>query len=127
MERESSRRRVVDPFPGMPWPLWVPSTLDETRSASIVLPYRSIQLAVATFKPPKGYSVGAQQELRKENDFGRVFWVPSFDAATGTTKVVLRVEVLAVSAPAAKWPEFRQFLTWIEEACRRQVVLTREG
>lgn len=127
LERESSRRRAVDPFPGMPWPLWVPSTLDETRTASIVLPYLSTQLAVATFKAPKGYVMGEQQDLRKENAFGRVFWVPSFDAATGTAKVVLRVEVLAVSAPAAKWPEFRQFLTWIEEACRRQVVLTREG
>lgn len=127
LERESSRRRVLDPFPGMPWPLWVPSKLDETRTTAIVLPYLSTQLAVATFKPPKGYAMGAHQELRHENAFGRVFWVPSFDAATGTGKVVLRVEVATLSAPAGKWSEFRQFLTWIEEACRRQVVLTREG
>lgn len=127
LERESGRKRVVDPFPGMPWPLWIPSKLEEARSAPIILPYLSTQVAAASFKLPKGYVMGAHQELRQQNGFGRVFWVPSFDAATGEGRVVLRVEVSAVSAPASQWPAFRQFLGWIEDACRRQVTLTREG
>ena len=127
LEREQGRRRVVDPFPGMPWPLWVPAKLEEKRTTSIILPYLSTQLAVATFKVPKGYTMGPQQEIQQQNGFGRVFWVPSVDAATGEGKVVLRVEVTSVSAPASQWGAFRQFLGWIEDACRRQVTLTREG
>ena len=127
LEREQGRRRVVDPFPGMPWPLWVPAKLDEQRSAPIILPYLATQLAVATFKVPKGFTMGAHQELRQQNGFGRVFWVPTYDPATGEGKVVLRVEVSAISAPASQWAAFRQFLGWIEDACRRQVTLTREG
>ena len=127
LERESGRKRVVDPFPGMPWPLWVPAHLEEKRTASIILPYLSTQLATATFKVPKGYAMEAHQEIRQQNAFGRVFWVPSFDAATGEGKVVLRVEVTSGSAPASQWNAFRQFLGWIEDACRRQVTLSKEG
>jgi hypothetical protein len=127
LERESSRRRAVDPFPGMPWPLWVPSKLEEVRTVPIVLPYQATQLAVSSFTVPKGYTMGQHQELQQQNGFGKVFWVPSYDAATRTGKVVLRVEVSTVSASASQWAQFRQFLTWIEDACRRQIVLTREG
>ena len=82
---------------------------------------------MATVKVPKGFTMGAHQELRQQNGFGRVFWVPTYDPATGEGKVVLRVEVSAISAPASQWAAFRQFLGWIEDACRRQVTLTREG
>lgn len=127
LEREVSRKRLVDPFPGMPWPLWVPAKLEESRSVPIVLPYLSTQVAVATFKVPKGYIMGTHQDIRQQNGFGRVFWIPSFDAASGEGKVILRVEVVSVSAPAAQWNDFRTFLGWIEDACRRQITLTREG
>ncbi len=127
LEREAGRKRVLDPFPGMPWPLWVPAKLDDSRTAPIVLPYQATQLAIATFQVPRGYTMGPQQELKQQNLFGRVFWVPAFDPATGMGKVVLRVEVTALSAPSAQWAEFKQFLGWIEDACRRQVTLSREG
>lgn len=127
LERESGRKRVVDPFPGMPWPLWVPAKLEEARTAPIVLPYLSTQLATSTFQVPKGYVMAPHAELKQQNAFGRVFWVPTYDAASGTGKVVLRVEVTALSAPASQWAAFRQFLGWIEDACRRQITLSREG
>jgi hypothetical protein len=37
------------------------------------------------------------------------------------------VEVTALSRGADRWESFRTFLGWIESACRRQVVLVREG
>lgn len=127
LERESSRMRVVDPFPGMPWPLWVPSKIEEKRTAPIVLPYLSTQVATSSFAVPKGFVMGPHEDLRRENVFGRVLWIPSYDAATKQVKVVLRVEVNTLSTGPDRWNEFKTFLAWIEDACRRQVTLSKEG
>ena len=127
LERESGRNRVIDPFPGMPWPLWVPAKLEETRTVPIVLPYLLAQVATSTFKIPKGYAMKAHQEVRKENRFGKVYWLPTFDEATGQGKVVLRVDVIAMSAGPDQWNEFKTFLSWIEEVCRLQVSLSKVG
>lgn len=127
LERESGRNRMVDPFPGMPWPLWVPSKLEDTRTSSIILPYLATQLAVTTFTLPKGFTMGPHQELRRENRFGKVIWTAALDPESRTVKVILRTEVSTFSAPASEWGSFRTFLGWIEEACRRQVTLSKEG
>lgn len=126
IEREPQRRRVVDPFPGMPWPLWVPSKLDETRTSTIVLPYPCAQVAVATFKAPKGFVMEPQLPIKEQNTFGKVIWMPTFDATTGEIKVVLRVEVTGVIAAADQWGNLKVFLGWVEEACRRQVSLKKD-
>jgi hypothetical protein len=125
LEREGGRKRAVDPFPGMPWPLWVPDRLEETRAIPIVLPFPMIQEAVSTFKIPKGYRIPALEEVSHENGFGKVVWTPSVDAATSTVKVTFRTEVLANSAPPSEWQAFRTFLQWVEAGCRRQVILSR--
>lgn len=125
LEREAGRKRVVDPFPGMPWPLWVPSKVDDQRKAAIVIPYLSSQVATATFKVPEGFTMPPHEELKREGEFGRVFWLPTYDPATRTVKVVLRVDVQTVHADAAAWPAFRTFLGWVEDACRRQVTLVK--
>lgn len=127
LEREPGRSRVVDPFPGMPWPLWVPSQMDQVRKIPIVLPYLSTQVAQSQFNVPQGFTPRLQDELRQENEFGRVFWVSVFDPATRKASVTLRVEVNTLSRGADRWEAFRTFLGWIETACRRQVVLVREG
>lgn len=127
LERESGRNRVVDPFPAMPWPLWVPSNLEESRKVPIILPYLSTQLAVTTFPVPKGYTMEPHQEFRRENRFGRVIWTATLDPAARTVKVILRTEVNTLSAPAMDWRSFRSFLAWIEDACRRQVTLSKEA
>ncbi len=125
LERESGRNRVVDPFPGMPWPLWVPAKLEESRTAPIVLPYLSTQVAVSTFKVPKGYTMGSHLEIKKSNSFGKVSWLPTFDESTGLGKVTLQVEVTAISSGPNGWSEFKTFLSWVEEVCRLQVTLSK--
>ncbi|HEY3399965.1 MAG TPA: hypothetical protein VGK03_04980 [Geothrix sp.] len=127
LERGPGRSRAVDPFPGMPWPLWVPPQMDQERKVAIVLPYLSLQIAQSQFQVPQGFKPRLQEEMRQENEFGRVFWVPAFDPATRKASVTLRVEVNTLSRGADRWESFRTFLGWIETACRRQVVLVREG
>jgi hypothetical protein len=127
LERESGRQRILDPFPGMPWPLWVPSAFEESRTVPIVLPYAFTQLAIATFKVPEGFTVEPHEQIKKQNAFGRVFWLIEYDKASRTGKVVLRAEVTTLSAPPTQWDDFRTYLGWIEEACRKQVVLSRES
>ncbi|MBI3130419.1 MAG: hypothetical protein HYZ13_03590 [Acidobacteria bacterium] len=125
LEREGGRSRVVEPFPGMPWPLWIPDRLEETRALPIVLPYPMVQEAVSTFKIPAGYRIPTLQGVSHENGFGRVTWTPTVDAANRTVKVVFQTEVGAYSAPPPEWQAFRTFLGWVESACRMQILLSR--
>lgn len=126
IERESQRKRTVDPFPSMPWPLEVPSKLEAKRTGPIILPFLSTHIAISTFKVPSGWTMGEQQTLKMQNGFGRVVWLPSYDPATREAKVVLRVDVSAMSAGAMEWGAFKAYLGWIEDACRRDVELTKE-
>ncbi len=126
LERESGRKRTVDPFPAMPWPLEVPTTLETVRKGPIVMPYLSTQIAVSTFKVPKGWTMAEQQPVKAQNGFGRVFWLPSYNPTTREAKVVLRVDVAVMSSGAMEWGAFKKYLGWIEEACRRQVALEKE-
>lgn len=127
LEREPGRSRAVDPFPGMPWPLWVPAQLDPTRSVPIVLPFMSTQVAVSHFAVPPGFKPRWSEDLRQENEFGKVIWLATFDAKSRQVSVSLRVEVKTLSRGADRWEAFRAFLGWIETACRRQVVLVKEA
>lgn len=124
-EPEIGRTRLVVPFPGMPWPLWVPSKLDEVRTAPIVLPYLLTQIGISTFNIPKGYVVAHHPGIMQQNSFGSVQWVLSVDETTGQGKVQFKVEVTTISAGADRWNEFRAFLSWIDEACRQKVVLSK--
>jgi len=127
LERESGRRREVLPFPGMPWPLWVPDKLDVPRMVPIVLPYLVSHVAACTFEVPAGYRFTPPTELRNKNEFGTVVWTSSYDPQTRKVKIQLSTEVASINQPSAYWPAFREFLGWIQEACGRTVVLTREG
>jgi hypothetical protein len=127
IERDSGKTREVPPFPAMPWPLWVPPKLGVDRRTSIVPPYPCTQVAVCQFKVPAGFVPRLPSEMRSENEFGAVNWMPSYDAKTREVKVVLRVEVRAISKAMDRWENFKAFLGWIEEACRRQVVIVKEG
>lgn len=127
LERESGRRREVLPFPGMPWPLWVPDKLDVPRSVPIVLPYLMSQVAVSTFEVPHGYRFDPPNELRYGNPFGTVVWTTTYDAQTRKVTIQLSAEVVSITQGSGHWPAFREFLGWIQEACGRTVVLTREG
>jgi hypothetical protein len=126
LERDAGRSREVFPFPGMPWPLVVPSEMDQERKTPIVLPYRCTQVALSRFTVPVGFTLRLPSDQRDENEFGTVTWLPSFDAQTREVTVTLRVEVKAISKGPDRWANFRVFLGWIETACRRQIVLVKE-
>lgn len=127
LERESGRRREVEPFPGMPWPLWVPDKLDGPRSVPIVVPYLSTQVAVSTFKVPSGYRFEPHGELENRNEFGAVAWTASYDPATRQVTVRFSTRVINIKQDLDHWKAFKEFLGWIQEACRRTVILNREG
>ncbi|WP_243300869.1 hypothetical protein [Geothrix oryzisoli] len=127
LERESGRRREVLPFPGMPWPLWVPDKLDVPRTVPIVLPYLASHTAVCTFEVPRGYRFDPPNELRNRNPFGTVIWTTRYDSQARKVTIQLSTEVASINQGSGYWPAFREFLGWIQEACSRTVVLTREG
>lgn len=126
VDRDSGRQRKVEPFPGMPWPLWVPAKLEERRSMPIVLPYRMVQRATSTFDVPSGFQIEPQPALRGQNRFGSVNWACDYDAATRKATIRLSTEVATTREGSEQWRAFRVFLGWIEDACRRTIVLTRE-
>ncbi|MBP1771792.1 MAG: hypothetical protein H6P99_955 [Holophagaceae bacterium] len=127
LERESGRYREVEPFPGMPWPLWVPDKLDATRSESIVLPYLQIHTANSTFEVPKGFRFTPPPALRYENEFGMVSWTSEWDPQTRKVTIQLRTQVVSLSLGPDHWKAFREYLGWIQEGCRRTVILSKEA
>lgn len=127
MERESGRRREVVPFPGMPWPLWVPDKLDETRTESIVLPYLSTQTAVSSFEVPKGYRFDPHPALQHQNVVGTVLWTTEFDPATRKVTVHLETTIISLVLGPNHYQAFKEFLGWIQESCRRTIILDRDA
>jgi len=127
LERESGRRREVEPFPGMPWPLWVPDQLESKRTTSIVLPYLFNHVAVSSFEVPKGYRFDPHSDLFHQNEFGTVLWATEYDPQTRKVTVRLTAQVAGLNFSSEHWPAFRAFLGWIQESCQRTIVLTREG
>lgn len=125
VEREPGRRREVYPFPGMIWPLHVPDQLADLRTKPIVLPYLSITKATSTFEIPKGHRLSMPEPLQRENQFGKVDWSVAYDASTRKATVTLNVEVLSVMGAPAQWGQFKNYLGWISDACRRSLVIEK--
>ena len=125
MEVEVGRIRKIVPFPGMPSALDIPEKVEENRSTMIVLPYLSTHIGISTMTLPEGWTLENPEAFRRENAFGAVFWIPSYDPATRKVKVVMRVDVLQMGAAPEAWNAFRAFLGWIQEASGRALVLTR--
>lgn len=127
LEHEDTRVRKIDPFPGMTWPVAVSGTVEDQRTVPIVLNYTDNYTALCTFKVPEGFGVAPRQDFTHENTFGQTSWIEAYDPATRQVTVRFKVEIRRVVAPASAWADFRTFLGWVEEACRAQVVLTREA
>lgn len=127
IERESGRRREVEPFPMDPWPLWVPDRLDANRTELIALPHALVHSATSRFTVPKGYSLGKVEPIGQSNAFGSVSWELAREAKDGgeSCTVSLRVEVVRTIASAGEYEAFRTFLGWVREACGRTLVLER--
>ena len=127
IERDSGRRREVEPFPLDPWALWVPDQLETNRTELIVLPYGLVQSAVSKLRVPKGYVLGRVEPFVRQNGYGSVAWELLRETKDGTEActVSLKVEVKRTIAPASDYASFKEFLGWIREACGRTLVLER--
>lgn len=127
LDRPGSGSFHFNPFPGMPSPLAQPVSWPERRTEPVVLEHLGIQVATSEFDLPAGYRLAANEPFVQENSFGKVgFWVSSAPQGGATrVKAVFKVEVLRPSAPAEAYREFRTFMDWIDQACRRRILLER--
>jgi len=126
-ERESSRQRYIEPFPAMPWPLYVPDMFPKDRSLAIVLPYLQIHTGRSSIKAPKGFRLRLANPMEEQNLFGRVSWsmAPAKSGEDGAVEVTLEVSVDRMFAGPETYEEFKTYLGWISEACRRTVILEK--
>ena len=126
-EREVGRRMEIEPFPLMQWPLYAPIKWPETREEFIVLPYQKIHLAVSNIKMPKGYACTSSNEINHTNEFGRVVWTAEKQSTPSgdEIQVVLRVDVNQSLGPATMYPKLKEFVSWVEEACRRRLIVEK--
>jgi len=126
-EREAGRRVEIQPFPLMEWPVHVPSKWPENRQEFIVLPYQKIHLAISHIKVPKEYGWPGSGAVNHSNEFGRVTWtaVKQSSPEGDEIQVVLRVEVNQCLGPATMYPKLKEFVSWVEEACRRQLIVEK--
>lgn len=125
IERELGRRAEVQPFPLMPWPLYIPDQFDLIRFEPISLPFLSTHKATTRFKIPAGYKFLPGDPIKQENDFGRVEWRAEM-TPDGEALVAMECTVETTSARTSDYRAFKIYLGWIQEACQRQIVLEKE-
>lgn len=122
-EFEARATLRVDPFPGMPEPLWLPTAWPDHRTVPIVMPSLFVHTAESDVRLPAGYALQATAPFDRQNTFGRVAF--TVEPKEGAARVTFRVEVRRLAGPAQAEPELRQFLGWVEEAYRRALVLEK--
>ena len=126
---EALATREVDPFPGMPSPLWVPEVWPAERTKAIILDHCLIQTATSRIDLPKGWRLKAPPRLKEENAWGSVLW----EARTLQTpegervEVVFKVEADRMAGTAQDYLTFRTFLGWIKKGCCQGLVLVEEA
>lgn len=126
-DRVPGRRMEIEPFPLMPSPLTIPNTWPETREEMIVFPYKQLHLAVCDIRIPKGYRWSGETFPTHANTFGLVGWkLETVTEGDGELlRVILRVEVKQSVAPPSKYAELKEFVGWVEAACRQTLLLDR--
>lgn len=124
LEQEESRRREVQPFPGIPWALHVPDAWPETRVDPILMPYLRTHEAVATIHLPEGWTWSKTLPMDRSNQFGQVTWSAQ-QVDERTLRVVLKVTVTGFSAHASAYEPLKTFLGWVREASGRTLLLDR--
>lgn len=124
LERESSRRMEVYPFPGLPSPMDIPSHWPEKRAVPVVMDYLETQVAQTTITLPEGYAFGGAPTLNKSNRFGQVVWIAEVKAP-GSVVVTLKVQVSGFSGGPETEPELKEFLGWVSEAAGRSLIVEK--
>ncbi len=123
-EAEEGRRRTIEPFPGMPYPLRVPDAWPAQRATAIVLPYAMNFTATSKVLLPRGWRLGTLESLDRKNTFGSVRWSTRDiqDGDRSGVEVEYTVNVTRAFAGAAAYEELKTFISWVEEASRRTLV-----
>jgi len=118
---------TLDPFPGLPAPLWLPSVWPEPRTVPIAMDYLRNHGAVCDFTVPPGYALLPVPALDKENGFGRVtFRVSQKQEGTATqVQVRFQTQLLSPATPASAERELREYLGWVKEAYHTKLILER--
>ncbi|MBL0210510.1 MAG: hypothetical protein IPQ13_06295 [Holophagaceae bacterium] len=122
--REEGRRRMVYPFPGTEWAMWIPDEFPKDRKEPVVIPYRKVFNAASTIHLPEGYSFGGIAPFHKRNAIGSVAWTAE-SQADRSIKVSLKVDVTGFFFDAGAYGELKDFLGWVKDAQSRALVLTR--
>jgi hypothetical protein len=125
-EREDGRRMEVYPFPGMYSPLRQPDSWPPGRKDLIVLPYLRVHKAVSRIKVPSGYGLPVIEPLEVRNPFGSVSWNVKAIEPTHEVEVTLEVVVNGFASQPNGYAEFRTFMSWVDDASRRTVILGRQ-
>ena len=117
----------LDPFPGMPAPLWLPGTWPEPRTVPIMMEYLRTQDASCDFTLPPGYALSGVPAFQKENSFGKVLLqvTQKSQGASTLVHVTFRVELLRLSGPASAEGELRTFIGWVKEAYQAMLTLEK--
>lgn len=126
-ERNGGRQRQVSPFPGMPWPLWVPDVFPETRKLPIVMPYLQVHRSKSVIHVPKGQIARPTSSLEHANSLGKVTWAMETKTVGEASVVEVTLEITLESmflAPDA-YGQLKDYLGWISEACRRTVIIDK--
>lgn len=124
LELDATETLAVDPFPGMPAPLPLPTTWPDHRAVPIVMDYLRIQEGECELRLPPGYALQPVAPFQRQNRFGKVLFTAK-ERTPAVVDVQFRVEVRDLFEPASAEPQLRQFLAWVEEAYHRTLTLEK--
>ena len=124
LEDEAGRRREINPFPLMNWPIQIPSSWPEQRRDLIFAHNAWTQLATSELRLPKGVRPAPVENFLRENEFGRVAWIME-NRTADSVRVVLRVDFREPIAPAQYYAKFREFIAWLQEASSRSLIIEK--
>jgi len=119
----SAAKVVLDPFPGLDFPLSSPEYWPPDRVEPILLPHTLQRVEETTIALPEGWQLMGDPSWIKKNGVGAVAYRAK---QNGNSLVVRRDIVLNGDAfPAEKEREVRFFLAWMEEAMWQNIAIAR--
>jgi len=122
---DESRR--VQPFPGLPMPMRIPTAWPDKRQNAIVFPYCQQVTATCRFLLPKGWRLTHEVDMEEKNSFGQVSWKSRLSSRGEDAEVEVTLVVTAsrMFSPASEYESFKRYIGWVESATRRTLSLER--
>jgi hypothetical protein len=107
----------------------VPDTLPDRRLDQIFLPFAGLTEAESVIKYADGLKPRLPEPLLFDNSFGSIQWscepLPD-EGGMKRLKVVQKIEVGRVHAPASMYSSLREFLSWVKQLDTRRITFIRE-